>query len=135
MQTLDHELVQAPELEKPFRILLAFSGLRQALTTNPGYNLRVSECQEAAKVLLTYVQICLIHIYLHFRLFRFKFQWKCCKVYFSIACDTHFSASQDSHPSLDLLFLFSASGNSELEPTLCNGKKTLSVDFNLFVAC
>ncbi|KAG7581020.1 Galactokinase galactose-binding domain [Arabidopsis suecica] len=51
-KSMDHELVQAPELEKPFRILLAFSGLRQALTTNPGYNLRVSECQEAAKVLL-----------------------------------------------------------------------------------
>ncbi|KAG2272351.1 hypothetical protein Bca52824_066906 [Brassica carinata] len=66
MQTMDHKLIQGPELEKPFRILLAFSGLRQALTTNPGYNLRVAECQEAAKVLLT------------------------------------------------------ASGNSELEPTLCN---------------
>ncbi|KAL0743986.1 hypothetical protein Bca4012_085499 [Brassica carinata] len=66
-KTMDHKLVQGPELEKPFRILLAFSGLRQALTTNPGYNLRVAECQEAAKVLLT------------------------------------------------------ASGNSELEPTLCNG--------------
>lgn len=76
MQTMDHELVQAPELEKPFKILLAFSGLRQALTTNPGYNLRVSECQEAAKVLLTYVQICLIHNYLHIRFFIFKFQWK-----------------------------------------------------------
>ncbi|CAN6887681.1 unnamed protein product [Brassica oleracea] len=65
-KTMDHKLIQGPELEKPFRILLAFSGLRQALTTNPGYNLRVAECQEAAKVLLT------------------------------------------------------ASGNSELEPTLCN---------------
>ncbi|KFK38462.1 hypothetical protein AALP_AA3G116100 [Arabis alpina] len=52
-KTMDHKLVQAPELEKPFRILLAFSGLKQALTTNPGYNLRVAECQEAAKVLLT----------------------------------------------------------------------------------
>ncbi|VVA97146.1 unnamed protein product [Arabis nemorensis] len=52
-KTMDHKLVKAPELEKPFRILLAFSGLKQALTTNPGYNLRVAECQEAAKVLLT----------------------------------------------------------------------------------
>ncbi|CAN7002141.1 unnamed protein product [Brassica rapa subsp. trilocularis] len=52
-KTMDHKLIQGPELEKPFRILLAFSGLRQALTTNPGYNLRVAECQEAAKVLLT----------------------------------------------------------------------------------
>uniref|UniRef100_A0A1J3EFC0 Galacturonokinase n=1 Tax=Noccaea caerulescens TaxID=107243 RepID=A0A1J3EFC0_NOCCA len=51
-KTMDHRLVQAPELKKPFRILLAFSGLRQALTTNPGYNLRVAECREAAKVLL-----------------------------------------------------------------------------------
>ncbi|CAH2054160.1 unnamed protein product [Thlaspi arvense] len=68
-KTMDHKLVQGPELEKPFRILLAFSGLKQALTTNPGYNLRVAECQEAAKVLLT------------------------------------------------------ASGNSKLEPTLCNGLK------------
>lgn len=68
MQTMDHKLVQAPELEKPFRILLAFSGLKQALTTNPGYNLRVAECQEAAKVLLTYVHIYLIHAYVHIRL-------------------------------------------------------------------
>ncbi|XP_010558237.1 PREDICTED: galacturonokinase [Tarenaya hassleriana] len=65
-KTKEHKLVHAPELERPFKILLAFSGLRQALTTNPGYNRRVAECQEAAKVLLA------------------------------------------------------ASGNSELEPTLCN---------------
>ncbi|KAJ0263749.1 Galacturonokinase [Hirschfeldia incana] len=52
-KTMDHKLIQGPELEKPFRILLAFSGLRQALTTNPGYNLRVAECREAAKILLT----------------------------------------------------------------------------------
>ncbi|XP_049936549.1 galacturonokinase isoform X2 [Nymphaea colorata] len=35
-----------------FKVLLAFSGLRHALPSNPGYNLRVSECREAAKVLL-----------------------------------------------------------------------------------
>ncbi|CAN8259819.1 unnamed protein product [Cochlearia groenlandica] len=51
-KTMDHKLIPSPELKKPFRVLLAFSGLRQALTTNPGYNLRVAECQEAAKVLL-----------------------------------------------------------------------------------
>lgn len=65
MQTMDHRLIQAPELKKPFRILLAFSGLRQALTTNPGYNLRVAECREAAKVLLAYVEIYLISTHLH----------------------------------------------------------------------
>lgn len=36
----------------PYKILLAFSGLKQALTTNPGYNRRVTECREAAKILL-----------------------------------------------------------------------------------
>ncbi|KAJ0090589.1 hypothetical protein Patl1_14073 [Pistacia atlantica] len=35
-----------------YKILLAFSGLRCNLTTNPGYNCRVAECQEAASVLL-----------------------------------------------------------------------------------
>ncbi|XP_007014469.2 PREDICTED: galacturonokinase isoform X2 [Theobroma cacao] len=44
----DHET----EPQKGYKILLAFSGLRQALTSNPGYNSRVAECQEAAKILL-----------------------------------------------------------------------------------
>jgi galacturonokinase len=35
----------------PFRILLAFSGLREALTST-GYNARVEECREAARLLL-----------------------------------------------------------------------------------
>ncbi|KAI3496325.1 hypothetical protein L1887_38682 [Cichorium endivia] len=59
-KTKKHKLIHPPNLEMekkseakiPYKILLAFSGLKQALTTNPGYNRRVSECQEAAKVLL-----------------------------------------------------------------------------------
>lgn len=60
MQTKKHKLIHPPKLEMekksetkiPYKILLAFSGLKQALTTNPGYNRRVSECREAAKILL-----------------------------------------------------------------------------------
>ncbi|CAL0330884.1 unnamed protein product [Lupinus luteus] len=37
---------------KETKILLALSGLKQALTSNPGYNRRVVECQEAARILL-----------------------------------------------------------------------------------
>ncbi|EOY32093.1 Galacturonic acid kinase isoform 8 [Theobroma cacao] len=48
MNCKDHET----EPQKGYKILLAFSGLRQALTSNPGYNSRVAECQEAAKILL-----------------------------------------------------------------------------------
>ncbi|KAI8571346.1 hypothetical protein RHMOL_Rhmol01G0112800 [Rhododendron molle] len=58
-KTKEHKLVRLPEFqnletEKPkaYRILLAFSGLKQALTSNPGYNRRVAECQEAARLLL-----------------------------------------------------------------------------------
>lgn len=115
MQTMDHKLIQGPELEKPFRILLAFSGLRQALTTNPGYNLRVAECQEAAKVLLTYAQIYLIHT---FCIIDFFILHLC--LWYSFLCIKIFSW---------FYFLFSASGNSELEPTLCNGKNTFEFGF------
>lgn len=60
MQTKEHRLIGCPELnrncdnetEKQFKILLAFSGLKQALIANPGYNSRVAECREAAKILL-----------------------------------------------------------------------------------
>lgn len=60
LQTKEHRLVRSPELnrihnnerKKQFKILLAFSGLKQALVTNPGYNSRVAECREAAKILL-----------------------------------------------------------------------------------
>lgn len=59
-KTKEHKLINPPkvhsklktETKKSYKILLAFSGLKQALTTNPGYNRRVTECQEAAKVLL-----------------------------------------------------------------------------------
>ncbi|XP_075509593.1 galacturonokinase-like isoform X1 [Primulina tabacum] len=59
-KTKEHKLVRAPDMNsrcnirmnKKFKILLAFSGLKQALTTNPGYNRRVAECQEAARILL-----------------------------------------------------------------------------------
>lgn len=59
MQTKEHRLISSPDLnkslnalEKQFKILLAFSGLKQALITNPGYNSRVAECREAANILL-----------------------------------------------------------------------------------
>ncbi|XP_015170851.1 galacturonokinase isoform X3 [Solanum tuberosum] len=60
VQTIKHKLIHPPtvqnnhegELGNAYKILLAFSGLKQALTTNPGYNRRVAECQEAAKILL-----------------------------------------------------------------------------------
>ncbi|KAL2503246.1 Galacturonokinase [Forsythia ovata] len=59
-KTKAHKLIHPPELKEDpvkemknkFKILLAFSGLKQALTTNSGYNNRVEECQEAARVLL-----------------------------------------------------------------------------------
>lgn len=58
-KTKEHRLISSPDLnkslnaiEKQFKILLAFSGLKQALITNPGYNSRVAECREAAKILL-----------------------------------------------------------------------------------
>lgn len=50
-----YELVQPPwygKNEGDYKILLAFSGLQHALSSKPGYNLRVAECQEAATVLL-----------------------------------------------------------------------------------
>lgn len=52
-----YELVQPPwygKNEGDYKILLAFSGLQHALSSKPGYNLRVAECQEAATVLLRY---------------------------------------------------------------------------------
>lgn len=59
-KTKEHKLIRQPnwekgqnaEQKKDFKILLAFSGLKQALTNNPGYNRRVAECQEAARTLL-----------------------------------------------------------------------------------
>lgn len=40
------------EREKGYKLLLAFSGLQHALASNSSYNLRVAECQEAARILL-----------------------------------------------------------------------------------
>ncbi|KAL3642831.1 hypothetical protein CASFOL_013646 [Castilleja foliolosa] len=58
-KTKEHKLIHSPEsngqnneTKKQFKILLAFSGLKQALISNPGYNSRVAECREAAKILL-----------------------------------------------------------------------------------
>ncbi|KAM0014220.1 putative galacturonokinase [Helianthus debilis subsp. tardiflorus] len=59
-KTKIHKLIHPPKYETeknaetkfPYKILLAFSGLKQALTTNPGYNRRVTECREAAEILL-----------------------------------------------------------------------------------
>ncbi|XP_076898497.1 galacturonokinase-like [Bidens hawaiensis] len=59
-KTKKHKLIHPPKFETekdseskiPYKILLAFSGLKQALTTNPGYNRRVTECREAAEILL-----------------------------------------------------------------------------------
>ncbi|KAH7671667.1 galacturonokinase protein [Dioscorea alata] len=59
-KTKEHNLVRLFEMEGnqringhgAYKILLAFSGLKHALANNPGYNSRVSECQEAARLLL-----------------------------------------------------------------------------------
>ncbi|KHN16690.1 Galacturonokinase [Glycine soja] len=59
-KTKDYKLVYQPKVleynesgqPKATRILLALSGLKQALTNNPGYNKRVVECREAAQILI-----------------------------------------------------------------------------------
>ncbi|XP_050226267.1 galacturonokinase [Mercurialis annua] len=51
-KTKQHKLILPSKSLKPYKILVAFSGLRDALTNNPGYNRRVAECQEAARILL-----------------------------------------------------------------------------------
>lgn len=56
----EHKLISPQNLQvdqvngvhKSYKILLASSGLKQALTSNIGYNRRVAECREAARVLL-----------------------------------------------------------------------------------
>jgi galactokinase len=47
----EEALANEKKVDPPFRILLAFSGLREALTST-GYNARVEECREAARRLL-----------------------------------------------------------------------------------
>ncbi|XP_057991936.1 galacturonokinase isoform X1 [Hevea brasiliensis] len=51
-KTKEHKLIRPLKLQKFYKILVAFSGLRNALTNNPGYNCRVAECQQAARFLL-----------------------------------------------------------------------------------
>lgn len=59
-KTKIHKIIHPPtftiekniEAKIPYKILLAFSGLKEALITNPGYNRRVTECREAAKIIL-----------------------------------------------------------------------------------
>ncbi|KAK3221223.1 hypothetical protein Dsin_008248 [Dipteronia sinensis] len=56
-KTKEYKLIQQQKLQenhkkKSYKILLALSGLKGALTNNPGYNHRVAECQEAARVIL-----------------------------------------------------------------------------------
>lgn len=59
-KTKEYSLIHSPKSfddqesrgKEPYKILLAFSGLKHDLPNNPGYNRRVSECEEAAKVLL-----------------------------------------------------------------------------------
>jgi len=41
-----------PGADPPFRILLAFSGIKAALASASGFNTRVSECRSAAAALL-----------------------------------------------------------------------------------
>jgi galactokinase len=60
MQTKEYKLIHRPKEQeykengqpKAAKMLLALSGLKQALTNNPGYNMRVAECKEAARILL-----------------------------------------------------------------------------------
>jgi galacturonokinase len=53
-RTSRHETIAAAPTMPPFKILLAFSGLRKALT-GTDYNRRVDECAEAARTLLAMV--------------------------------------------------------------------------------
>ncbi len=50
-KSMTHEVVPAGTALLPFRVLIAFSGLRQALVSTD-YNRRVGECQQAATALL-----------------------------------------------------------------------------------
>ncbi|KPL08837.1 hypothetical protein AMJ85_07740 [candidate division BRC1 bacterium SM23_51] len=52
--TVHHELIPRPDSMPPFVVMVAFSGLLQALV-GTDYNRRVAECAEAAKILLAAV--------------------------------------------------------------------------------
>lgn len=53
----EYKIIHPPEnkngVGKKFKILLAHSGLKEALVSNNGYNSRVAECREAARILLS----------------------------------------------------------------------------------
>ncbi|KMZ72973.1 Galactokinase [Zostera marina] len=54
-KTKEYSHIGSPILhnkEETYKILLAFSGMKHSLPNNPGYNNRVSECKEAAQILL-----------------------------------------------------------------------------------
>ena len=60
LQTKEYKLISPSNLkgggsngaQKSYKIVLACSGLKHAFTSATGYNCRVSECREAARVLL-----------------------------------------------------------------------------------
>jgi len=70
LKTKEHKLIRPQNLQvgyingvhKSYKILLASSGLKQALTSNSGYNRRVAECREAARVLLKWGLILMISL-------------------------------------------------------------------------
>ncbi len=53
-KTVTHHLVPQPDAMPPFSILVAYSGVKDALVST-GYNTRVEECAEAARTLLNAV--------------------------------------------------------------------------------
>ncbi|BBN02895.1 galacturonokinase [Marchantia polymorpha subsp. ruderalis] len=55
-KNLEYEIIPPRQHHfESFKILIAFSGLRHALSSKPGYNMRVKECQDAARILLKLV--------------------------------------------------------------------------------
>ncbi|OAE25886.1 hypothetical protein AXG93_2145s1860 [Marchantia polymorpha subsp. ruderalis] len=55
-ENLEYEIIPPRQHHfESFKILIAFSGLRHALSSKPGYNMRVKECQDAARILLKLV--------------------------------------------------------------------------------
>lgn len=52
VSTYSHDDARAGSSGPPFRILLAFSGIREALASGSTFNSRVSECRTAAAALL-----------------------------------------------------------------------------------
>ncbi|TXG61132.1 hypothetical protein EZV62_012495 [Acer yangbiense] len=74
-KTKEYKLIQQQKFQenhkkKSYKILLALSGLKGALTNNPGYNHRVAECQEAARVILWHLKEQLLHLE--------KLKWSLC---------------------------------------------------------